>query len=863
MAPGDKRIERSLQLGDVMKMQPRGGLVENKENVSFLVGTAPTQEIRQLHALRLAARERVRRLPQMQIAQAHILQHLQFGAQPLHRRFGSVFGEKLQSLVHSHLQHIGNAFFEILHLQHLLLETLAVAMFAGEVQVGHELHLHLDGPLPLTGLATPALGVERKITGCIEPFLGQGLGGEQIPYVVESLDIGDRIGAARFPDRILIHNLHTVYLLDVALQAFVFERRAALVGAQGPLQGRIETLPYQGGLSRPTHARHHRHHTQRNIHRNVLQVVLHGTRQTQAPRPRPAAVGHFYLHLAPQIACGERISARNHLLRSSGKHHFTPLSPRLGPHVHDIVGRHHDGLVVFHHHNGVSQIAHLLDYLDKVVGIARMQTYAGFVENIEGAHQGAPQRIGQVDTLALASRQRGRGSVEAQIRKPHILEIGKPVTDFGEHTFGHGAVVGGEVQRLEEIIERVHLHGHQFRNRLSSHLHIVGVGAQARTVAVGAACLALVARAHDPILNLIGVLLDKGETVAYALGIFTTVPKNILFLLGQLFIGAVNGETLPLGIADEILFPFAHLLAPPHGHGIVVDRERCIGNHQVLAHSHHRTYALAGLACPVRIIETEEVDAGFYKTHAVGLEFVRKFQKARMAVGRGDFHMTLALALMESGLHGIEQTRIELVVFLGTVVGLAYHHAVHQQIEGIGQLLFLHRLLNAHHAGTSRILFIHPIEAAETALHLQLAVGLHRHSLGKTNRRENIEFGAVLQGRGEIGHAAHRMPFHLLARNGGIYLADAGIEQFEVFVDFGHRAHRGARIGIKRLLLDGDGRRNAVHKIHFGLAHPAQKLTGIGAEALHITPLPLGIERIEYQRGFARARKPGHDHHFP
>ncbi len=218
---------------------------------------------------------------------------------------------------------------------------------------------------------------------------------------------------------------------------------------------------------------------------------------------------------------------------------------------------------------------------------------------------------------------------------------------------------------------------------------------------------------------------------------------------------------------------------------------------------------------------------------------------------------------MESGLHRIEQARIEFVVFVGAVVGLADHHAVHQQIERIGKLLFLHRLLDAQHARAGRVLFVHHVQAAETAFYLQFAVGLHRHALGQTDRREDIESGAFLQRCGEIGHVADRMPFHFPSRDGRVNPADAGVEQFEILVDFGHRAHRGAGIGIEGLLLDSDSGRDAVHKIHLGFAHPAQKLAGVGAEAFHIAPLSFGIERIEYQRGFARARKPGHDHHFP
>ena len=43
------------------------------------------------------------------------------------------------------------------------------------------------------------------------------------------------------------------------------------------------------------------------------------------------------------------------------------------------------------------------------------------------------------------------------------------------------------------------------------------------------------------------------------------------------------------------------------------------------------------------------------------------------------------------------------------------------------------------------------------------------------------------------------------------------------------------------------------------LLHQGEELAGIGGEGLHITALPLGIEGIERQRGFARTGEAG-DH---
>ena len=60
-------------------------------------------------------------------------------------------------------------------------------------------------------------------------------------------------------------------------------------------------------------------------------------------------------------------------------------------------------------------------------------------------------------------------------------------------------------------------------------------------------------------------------------------------------------------------------------------------------------------------------------------------------------------------------------------------------------------------------------------------------------------------------------------------------------------------------LLDGDGRREALDHVHIGLVQPPQELAGVSGEAFHITPLAFGVQRVERQRGFARAGHAGDD----
>ena len=60
--------------------------------------------------------------------------------------------------------------------------------------------------------------------------------------------------------------------------------------------------------------------------------------------------------------------------------------------------------------------------------------------------------------------------------------------------------------------------------------------------------------------------------------------------------------------------------------------------------------------------------------------------------------------------------------------------------------------------------------------------------------------------------------------------------------------------------LDGNGRREPVDMIERRLLHLPDELPRVGAQALDVAALPLGIDRIEGERRLARARQAG-DHH--
>jgi hypothetical protein len=60
--------------------------------------------------------------------------------------------------------------------------------------------------------------------------------------------------------------------------------------------------------------------------------------------------------------------------------------------------------------------------------------------------------------------------------------------------------------------------------------------------------------------------------------------------------------------------------------------------------------------------------------------------------------------------------------------------------------------------------------------------------------------------------------------------------------------------------LSGDRRRQAVDLVDVGLLHHLQELARIGRQRLDIAALALGIDGVERQRGFSRARQ-AREHH--
>ena len=114
----------------------------------------------------------------------------------------------------------------------------------------------------------------------------------------------------------------------------------------------------------------------------------------------------------------------------------------------------------------------------------------------------------------------------------------------------------------------------------------------------------------------------------------------------------------------------------------------------------------------------------------------------------------------------------------------------------------------------------------------------------------------------QLGDLLVGVMHHLLARDGRIGARRARIEQTQEVVDLGNRADGRTGILVGRLLFDGHHGAETRDLVHVGTLHRPHELTRIGRERLHVATLPLGVDRVERERRFARTRKARYDNQF-
>ena len=186
---------------------------------------------------------------------------------------------------------------------------------------------------------------------------------------------------------------------------------------------------------------------------------------------------------------------------------------------------------------------------------------------------------------------------------------------------------------------------------------------------------------------------------------------------------------------------------------------------------------------------------------------------------------------------------------------LAHNDAVDHDLDGVLELLLEANLLPVELADLA-------VDAhAREALALEVLEELGVLALAAQHHGREHEGPAPLGMREDlVRHLVGGLALDHASALRAVRRADARVKKAQVVVDLRDRADRGARVSRRGLLVDGDGRREAVDGVEVGFVHLPEELAGIAGERLDVAALALGVDGVERERGLARAGKARDDH---
>src|SRR5271156_3350350 len=121
---------------------------------------------------------------------------------------------ELDRVEHRHVKDFRDALALVKDFHGVAVVALAAADFAGDINIGQEMHLDANNAVTLASLAAAALDVEGETPWPVAAHAGIGQLREQFADMSEYACIRRRIRSRRAPDRALIDVNHLVQMLD-------------------------------------------------------------------------------------------------------------------------------------------------------------------------------------------------------------------------------------------------------------------------------------------------------------------------------------------------------------------------------------------------------------------------------------------------------------------------------------------------------------------------------------------------------------------------------------------------------------------------------------------------------------------------
>ena len=420
-----------------------------------------------------------------------------------------------------------------------------------------------------------------------------------------------------------------------------------------------------------------------------------------------------------------------------------------------------------------------------------MQANRGLVQHVTHALQVAAQLRRQTNALRLATAERGRAAVQRQVAQAHFFQKLQSALDLGHQVARDIAFARGHAAHHLQLLHPLAYIGHAQTCNVGDadacKLHVARGRVQARAIAGGTRC----------VMQVFNVSLCKGLLPAFVVIVLHRIIKHLALLLGQRHTGA-HAVRAPAVFAVVGKQPRVQLGIRSRAH-----RAGALGRkHLQLANAGCRLTRSHSLA------QTTDITQNIHHTFAMGQRIGQRLAQGGL-VGRCD---------IQTGHRELD------VVFL---------EAVNARETGGGQKVAVHpKMRVATRAGPIGQLCVHAL----TALH---------------QRRQQANVLAAVVPEQLRRNAVRRLRLHRRAVLVAMLGAQLHVQQTQKVPDLGGCPHRRLATAARQALLNGHGRRNAVHRIHLGPPCRLHDGSRVGIERFKITPLAFVEKNVKRQRRLA------------
>ena len=519
-----------------------------------------------------------------------------------------------------------------------------------------------------------------------------------------------------------------------------------------------------------------------------------------------------------------------------------------------------DAAVVLDDEHGVAGLRQIAHRAGEARHVGRVQADRRLVEHEERARERCPERRREAGALRLAAGERASLAIEREVREADGVEIGEARRELALHTFALRAARVNPIEAFARLLDRESVPATEVEP--TDEVRACG-RVQPSPLANDARDVVAVAREEDAHVHLVGAALEPLEPgldarVLAARPVTFSVDDRRALLFRELLPGDVERDLPLLREANEDLaLPFARF-PRPRLDAALLERLRLVRDDLVPVDRDHATKALAAGARAERRVVREEPgsrrieDPRAARTHEPArdrdvrrLRGVRRLERCARLDGRSLHGSKLGPAM--AALPGDLDRLLE-----ASNVARCELQAIDDDLDD-----------DVRSPGLARLDLVDVVDVPaddETAIavaherlaHLEVALGgadadrVADHRTALTELGDGAQRGVVGGGR-RRGLVAVRARRHRLARE----------QSGKVGLHVRQRRDRGTARLHRRASIDRDRRGDGLEALHGRTLEALEELSCVRAEALDEAPLAFGVERIERERGLARAARTG------